>query len=60
VDPKLKHTGTAYIPLLGNQRRGSSNLMDVRLFRGKNVDLTTTCLKELSFVMDKRGCEKWN
>ena len=29
--------------------------MDVKLFRGKNVDLTTTCLKELSFVMDKGG-----
>jgi hypothetical protein len=29
--------------------------MHVRLFRGKNVDLTTTCLKELSFFMDKGG-----
>jgi len=47
MDPKLKHSGTAYIRLLGNQQRGSSKLMDVGLFRGKNVDLTTTCLKEL-------------
>ena len=55
MDPKLKHIGTAHIRLLGKKQRGSSKLMDVKLFRGKNVDLTTTCLKELSFVMDKGG-----
>jgi hypothetical protein len=55
VDPKLKHTGTTYIRLLGNKQRGSSKLMDVRLFRGKNVFLTTTCLKELYLSWMKEG-----
>ena len=50
MDPKLKHKSTAYIRLLGKKLRGSSKLMDVRLFRGKNVDFTTTCLKGLSRI----------